>query len=100
VSQVRRDTPGWHAGLTMDDEILAIDDYRVRPEQWLTRLEQYCPGDTVCLLAARREQLRRFNVTLAARPRPCWTLETHPEASPTQRARLQSWLGLAASSQE
>jgi predicted metalloprotease with PDZ domain len=93
VTQVRRQTPGWHAGLNVDDEILAIDDYRVRPEQWSARLEQYSPDHTVSLLVARRERLQRLDVTFGAEPPQCWKLAVHPEASPEQQTHLQAWLG-------
>ena len=67
VSQVRRDTPALEAGLNVDDEILAIDDFRVRADRLDNRLEQYRPGDQVTLLVARREQLMRLDLTLRHR---------------------------------
>ena len=71
VSAVRRETPAYAAGLNVDDEILAIDDVRVRADGLTARLEQYQPGDSVSraggaarpLHAARRDARRR------ARPR-------------------------------
>jgi predicted metalloprotease with PDZ domain len=93
VTQVRRQTPGWHAGLNVDDEILAIDDYRVYPGQWQTRLKQYGPDQTVTLLIARRERLQRLNATFGAAPPQHWKLAVHPEATSQQQARLQTWLG-------
>ena len=62
MTQVRRDTPADAAGLNVDDEILAIDDFRVRADQLDNRLEQYKPGDKVTLLVARREQLLTLDV--------------------------------------
>ena len=44
VSSVRRETPALAAGLNVDDEILAIDDVRVRADGLSARLEQYRPG--------------------------------------------------------
>ena len=47
VSQVRRETPAQVAGLNVDDEILAIDDVRVRAEGLVGRLDQYpCWGQS------------------------------------------------------
>jgi predicted metalloprotease with PDZ domain len=92
VTQIPRDTPAWQAGINVDDELLAIGDYRVRPEQWATRLEQYRPGEQVSLLVARRERLLRLEVTLTAEPPQSWKLEVHPEASPEQRTRFATWL--------
>jgi predicted metalloprotease with PDZ domain len=92
VTQVPRHTPGWQSGINVDDELLGLDDYRVRPEQWETRLEQYRPGEQVSMLLARRDRLLRLNVTLGSEPPRRWKLEAHPEASEAQRARLTAWL--------
>jgi predicted metalloprotease with PDZ domain len=75
VSQVRRGTPGYEAGLNVDDEILAFDEYRVRADRLDTRLEQFRPGDRVSVLVARREQLMRVDVTLGTEPAKTWRLE-------------------------
>jgi predicted metalloprotease with PDZ domain len=92
VTQVPRHTPAWESGVNVEDEILAIDEHRVRPEHWGTRLEQYQPGEQVSLLLARRDRLKRCQVTLAAEPPKGWKLAVHPETSQAQRDRLAAWL--------
>jgi predicted metalloprotease with PDZ domain len=92
VTQVRRGTPAALAGVNVDDEILAIDDYRVRPDQWEQRMEAYRPGDRVELLVAHREQLKRLPATLGVEPQESWKLEPDPGASPGQQERLRAWL--------
>jgi predicted metalloprotease with PDZ domain len=93
VTQVRRGTPAHDAGLNVDDEILAIDDLRVRPGELETRLRQYGPGQKVTVLVARRERLLRVDVTLGTEPSASWQLEVQPEATAEQKARLDTWLG-------
>ncbi len=44
VTQVRRGTPAHQAGVNVDDEILAIDDFRVRSDGLDRRLEQVRAG--------------------------------------------------------
>ena len=68
ISQVQRQTPGWQYGFNVDDEILAIDDYRVLSQHWETRLAHYRPGEHVTVLIARRECLQRLSVTFGAEP--------------------------------
>lgn len=75
VTQVRRGTPAYDAGVNVDDEILGIDDYRVRADRFDNRLEQYKPGDRISLLVARREQLMRRELTLGGEPPKSWRLE-------------------------
>jgi len=91
VTQVRRETPADAAGLNVDDEILAIDDFRVRADQLNARLDQYIPGDTVALLVARRDQLMRLELKFGIEPPRDWRLETNPGASDARQRRAQ-WL--------
>jgi predicted metalloprotease with PDZ domain len=75
VAQVKRDTPAFSAGLNVDDEIVAIDQVRVRADRLDERLEQYSPGDRVSMLVARRDRLLSLDVVLAAEPLRSWRLE-------------------------
>ncbi len=93
VAQVPRDTAAFDGGFSADDEILAIDDYRVYPEQWAQRMEQYHPGDKITVLIARRDKLVRLDATLQPDPARVWQLEVNPAATPDQKQHLQAWLG-------
>jgi predicted metalloprotease with PDZ domain len=93
VTSVRRETPALAAGLNVDDEILAIEDVRVRADGLTARLEQYKPNTKVALLVARRDRLMRLEVTLGAEPGRPFRLEVDPEASEAQKYRLMSWIG-------
>lgn len=92
VAQVRRGTPGYDAGINVNDEILAVNDYRVRVEQWPVRLEAYKPGDTVSVLVSRRDQLMRLDLKLEADKAPGWQIEVRPDATADQKAHLKAWL--------
>jgi predicted metalloprotease with PDZ domain len=92
IAQVRRDTAGDKAGLNVDDEIIAIDDFRIRADRWDNRLEQYRPGDRVTVLVARREQLLRIPVVFAAEEPRGWRLEPAPGAAAAKTERLNSYL--------
>lgn len=92
ITVITRDTPGYHSGLNVDDEILAIDNLRVRADSLAIRLGLYSPGDTIQILVARRDQLLTIPVQLASEPRRVWQLETLPQATGDQRHRLATWL--------
>lgn len=92
VSQVRRDTPGAASGINVDDEIVALDEFRVTPAQWESRLELYRPGDTVSVLVSRRDALKRFDLTLAEPETERWRLRPSGDATPAQQGHLRSWL--------
>ena len=93
VSSIRRDTPAYSAGVNVDDEIVAIDDVRVRADGLAARLEQYTPGQRISLLVSRRERLTKLEVTLGTEPNRPWRLEVSPTATGAQKYRLIAWLG-------
>jgi predicted metalloprotease with PDZ domain len=92
VTQVRRGTPAFDGGINVDDEIVAIGAYRVRPDQWERRLDMFRCGETVPVLVARRERLLTLDVTLKSEPGRPWRLEPDPDAAEDARARLAAWL--------
>jgi predicted metalloprotease with PDZ domain len=92
IAQVQRGSPADVAGLNVDDEILAIDEFRVRADRFENRLEQYKSGDKVSMLVARREQLVRVPTTFGAEPQRAWRLEVNPAATEVQRRLLDAWL--------
>ncbi len=105
VTQVKRGTPGFEAGVNVGDEILALGDFRVLPEGWKDRLKAYRPGQQETLLVARREKLTRLPVLFREEPTLKWNLEIDPAATEEQRARLELWLrgsepGMAAAEAE
>ncbi|MBI5086803.1 MAG: M61 family metallopeptidase [Acidobacteria bacterium] len=92
VSGLRRGTAGYDAGLNVDDEILAVNGYRVRAEQWPSRLENYKPGETVELLISRRDKLMTLKMPVVGDKPQSWGLEPKPDATGEQQARLKAWL--------
>ncbi len=93
VSQIPRGTPAY-GRLNVEDEIIGIGDFRVKPDQFAQRLENYRPGEEVAILVARREKLARVDVVLAGGPTRSWQLEVDPDATRSQRSNLDAWLGL------
>jgi len=92
VANVPRQTPAFDAGVNPEDEILAIDDFRVSADQLDKRLESYTPGQKVTLLVARREELKRLEVTLGLEPPDRWNLVVRPNITTEQRSHLDAWL--------
>lgn len=92
VAQVRTGTPAAAAGLSADDEIIAIDDYRVRPEQWDRTMEFFPPTTKATLLIARRGRLEKVDVTFGQEPGNAWRLQPRPNASDAQRTARRVWL--------
>lgn len=100
VTQVKRGTPAYEAGVNVDDEVLAIDDYRVPPTGIENRLKAYRPGEKATLLVARRERLTRLPVTFGEKPKDRWKLEARPDATAEQKAHLTAWLADSGAAEE
>lgn len=96
VTEVRRGGPAFEAGLSVDDELIALDGYRVAPGAWEEHLKGYRPGDEVELLVARQSRLLTVPTRLGRIPQETWKLEADPEAGDEQKARLAAWLGSEA----
>jgi predicted metalloprotease with PDZ domain len=92
VRGVPRDTPAHDGGLNVEDEILAIDEFRVPASGLPDRLARYKPGDVISVLVSRREQLQRLAMTLGAAPVSQWRLEPDPEADDESKLELERWL--------
>ncbi|NNF05268.1 MAG: PDZ domain-containing protein, partial [Candidatus Eisenbacteria bacterium] len=92
ISSVRRDGPGYEAGLNVQDELLALGGYRVTNENHLERLSQYAPGERIELLISRFDAVRSVPIVLGSHPGNPWQLERDPNASATALANFQSWL--------
>ena len=78
--------------LNVDDEILAIGDFRVRADQLAAHLGYYKPGEKVSVLIARRDKLERLEVTLGNDQPTEWQIEVRPDATAEQKQHLEAWL--------
>lgn len=94
VSRVIRGTSAYDAGLSVDDEILAIDEYRVRADQLAARLALYKAGDRVSMLVARRDKLTRLDITFGAEPAK-FQVEFRGDATSGEKRHVDGWLGKA-----
>lgn len=91
VGAVVRDGPAWQGGVNPDDEIIAIEGYRVPVGGLEGRLEQYRAGTRVELLIARRERMLTLPVVLGEAPHPP-SLQLDPEADTRTVRRREAWL--------
>ena len=77
------------AGLSAGDALVALDGLRVTPTNLDVLLGRKRPGETVEMMAFRRDELMRFTLTLAAPPADSARLT--PAAKPN--ALRRAWLG-------
>jgi predicted metalloprotease with PDZ domain len=93
VAQVFDGGPAQRAGISAGDLLVALDGLRVTPAHLDALLARYAPGDTVPLLAFRRDELQRFEMTLARQPPPRFVLEVDERASAAAQRHRAAWCG-------
>jgi predicted metalloprotease with PDZ domain len=96
VSEVVRDSPAFEAGINVDDELLAIEGFRIARDGVGAHLERHRPGEAVEVLLSRRDRMRTIRLTLGTRPAEDLRVAVDDGASATTRAARASWLGGSA----
>ncbi len=93
VSSVRADGPGAAAGLMVDDQLVALDGFRLRASEMDARLKRLTPGTRVTLTFFRRDALRTVELTAGEKPTQGRKLTRVKEPTPAQKAAYEQWLG-------
>lgn len=92
VSSVDPNSPAYQAGIQTDDELIAVNDFRLKG-RISDRLEQFAIGEPLEILLSRRGQLLRIKVTSAAKTKFDWSLKFVKEPDSKQELSQDSWLG-------
>jgi predicted metalloprotease with PDZ domain len=92
ISTVELDSPAAAAGLSTQDEILAVDGERTSPRELAGTLASHKPGDTIKVLYARRGQIKETAVTLGTKSEPAWTITPLANPTPAQKELFAGWL--------
>jgi predicted metalloprotease with PDZ domain len=94
VATVLEGSPAQEAGLYPDDELVALDGWRVDGAGLLSRCEEKPPGETVRVTIFRRDRLLEVEVVLGQRPADAAWLARVDKPTEAQRAAWQAWLGM------
>ena len=89
VTGIRRGSPAADAGMSLLDEISAINGEPVPEGRFAERLARFSPGAKVTLTVTRNGTARSIDVVLVVDPRHGWQLSPVPGA-PSQH--LDTWL--------
>lgn len=98
VANVNRDSPAWQAGLTVGDELLALDGLRVSVEHFDDYLQQLQAGQSYPLVFFRGEQIKIINITPVINPNPNFTIRPLAKPSRNQVRVFKDWTGRSLSS--
>lgn len=92
VTAVRRDSPAAHAGLSVEDEIIALDGERVTSRSLREMLESRQPGQPARILFARRGKIAEIEVVLGREMERSFAITPLPDPDELQAEILHSWL--------
>lgn len=93
IKFVVMDSPAQKAGISPDDELLAIDGIKVTAEQLNERLKDYQANDMIQITVFHQDVLKTVNLQLAA-PQPSRYEVVHiPNPTDRQMQNLVGWLG-------
>ncbi len=79
------------AGLSAGDSIIAIEGLRVTAQSLERRIKRYTVGTSIEVLACRRDEIKRFSLTLLAQPATTCSLITH-DTPVEAKTRRSAWL--------
>lgn len=93
ISKVERNSPAWVAGMTSDDEIVAVNQLQLKGSL-LERLKDFKPGQIIELSLFREGRLQHKKVTLGTLPAKPSKIVAVAKPSAAQRKFHQAWLGV------
>jgi predicted metalloprotease with PDZ domain len=92
IATVTDGSPAMNGGLYVDDEVVALDGYKIDGNGLLSRCEDKKPGETVTVSVFRREKLLQVPVTLGAFPKDAVYLSKVSHPSEAQKESYRAWL--------
>jgi len=92
VSNVVRDSPAWQAGLSPQDEIIALDGVRADARMWNGWFAAKKSGDRVAVEIARGKRIQTIEVVLGTKTERTFRLKPMSNPDPLQAAIFKDWL--------
>jgi predicted metalloprotease with PDZ domain len=84
ISGIAADGPNAGADIQVDDEVIAIDNFRLLSGELDQRLARVAEGESVEVLLSRRGKLRTVTLQLGPKPWSTFSLQVAAEATPQQ----------------
>ena len=95
VTSIVRNSPAWTAGINVNDELIAMDQYRIGDD--LNKvISMKAPGDKVTILLNRNGYMKSIALTLVNTPYVKYTLNKSSAVSEQKSNNYKKWLRLAA----
>ncbi len=93
VRTVVAGSPAYAAGFDVGDQLLALDGIRIQGDDFMARIAEHSPGDTVRVTYFRHDELRESAVILERDPVPSYAIQRTEKPTALQREIYEAWLG-------
>ncbi|MEX2116761.1 MAG: PDZ domain-containing protein [Bacteroidota bacterium] len=87
-------SPAAKAGLDINDELVALDGYRIRSADLSARIVEKRAGEKAVFTILRNDKLREFTAVLENDPLPIYTVAKTKNPTSLQKQIYESWLGI------
>ena len=94
VQGVTRGTAAYKYGVNANDEILAIDGYRVNQSEFNRLMGFKKPGDNIKLMIARDGQVQELDIELGANEQLAYQIVPMTDRSKSQERVYKKWLNI------
>jgi predicted metalloprotease with PDZ domain len=94
IRTVAPGSPADRAGLTFNDEVVAVGGDRVNAATFAKRIADHRPGQACAITFFRRDVLQEATLTLSENPERKLVVKPDPKAVKTALAIRRGWLGL------
>ncbi len=91
VSKVAKNTPVFVSGINAGDELIAIDNNRVKKSGFTDHMKHLSPAQNVELLIARRGKLMTLSADTISKPLDNWVLSKAEDVSDKKLFNYNSW---------
>jgi predicted metalloprotease with PDZ domain len=92
ITSIVFDSPAARSGLSVQDEILALDGVRANARSFSDLSDARKPGDKVRILVSRRNGVREFDVVLGQKTERSFRVTPKTNPTPLQAKILEDWL--------
>lgn len=92
VSGIVPGSPAYEAGLDLNDEIIAVNGYKVRSSSLNSRISDMQDGNKVKVTVMRDDKLREFNVTLKGVQTAKYKVEKITDPDELQKEIYEKWI--------
>ncbi len=94
ISNIKPESPAYDAGLNSDDEIVAMNGYKVNGTQLTNRIGNMKEGDMITITVMRSEKIQDIKVTVKNLQSTDYTVEKINEPSELQKKIYERWLNI------